>query len=49
MQDAYTHLEIDKVTSLAIPFGEAARRFAASALTPANYYTPCNPPRLLYT
>lgn len=49
MQDAYTHLEIDKVSSPAILFGVAARRFAASALTPATYYTPYNPPRLLYT
>ena len=37
MQDARTYLEIDKVTSLAIPFGEAARCFAASAPTPAEW------------
>ena len=50
MQDAYTRLEVDKVASRAILFGVAVRRFAASTLPPANYYTPCNPPpRLLYT
>ena len=44
MQDAYTHLDIDKAISPAILFDVAARRFTASALTPANYYTPCNLP-----
>ena len=48
MQDAHSHLDIGKAISPAILFGVAARRFAASALTPANYYTPCNPPFTLH-
>ena len=48
MQDAYTPLDSDKAISPAILFGVAARCFAAPALTPANYYTSYNPPRLLY-
>ena len=48
MQDAYTPLDSDKAISPTILFGVAACRFAASALTPANYYAPFNPPRLLY-
>ncbi len=49
MQDAYTPLEIDKAISPAILFGVAARRFAASALTPANYYTPYTLPPDYFT
>lgn len=49
VQNAHIYLKINKANSPAIPFIEVSRRFAASAATPANYYTRFNPPRSLHT